>query len=217
MKKLLLAALILIITFQAEASDRLSAANSEAAFYEAILSNFSGRVTGRGVTLVWATVSEVRSAEFVIERRDRSGNYTAVGSVSGGGDLSSGARYIFTDATPLQGINFYRLKMVDFNGNFSYSHELQLTYRGLSPGLGRVMPNPFTNRIQLNVTLVNPESIQVRLLDVKGTTVMRQSMTGTEGENTLSIDELDRLPSGIYWVLVETATTRNSQRIFKSL
>ena len=84
------------------------------------------------------------------------------------------------------GINFYRLKwltLMEISAMAMNSTDLPWP----EAGTGFVMPNRFTNRIQLNVTLVNPESIQVRLLDVKGTTVMRQSMTGTEGENTLSI------------------------------
>ena len=73
-----------------------------------------------GVTLSWATASEINNDYFVIERSEDGNNFYEIGRVAGNGNSSEEISYEFTDKFVLAPIEYYRLKQVDFNGQFEH-------------------------------------------------------------------------------------------------
>lgn len=73
------------------------------------------------VLLEWSTSSEVNNETFQIERSFDGIHWGKIGAVLGAGTTSSMHYYSFVDEEPLDGISYYRLKQVDFNGGHSYS------------------------------------------------------------------------------------------------
>lgn len=72
------------------------------------------------VKLTWQTTNEVNTKGFVVERSSDNVNYKAIGNVSAANTAGNNS-YSLTDASPLNGINYYRLKMVDFDNAVEYS------------------------------------------------------------------------------------------------
>jgi hypothetical protein len=85
------------------------------------LLSFSGLLRNDEVQLYWQTSSEYNNAYFSIERKNAQQNFTPIGRVNGHGTSSLPIGYAFTDGSPGDGTNFYRLKQVDIDGSFEYS------------------------------------------------------------------------------------------------
>jgi hypothetical protein len=76
---------------------------------------------GRTAQLEWTTLTEIDNHYFAIERSADGREFREIGQVEGAGDAFHAIDYAFTDPQPASGINFYRLRQVDFDGAFSYS------------------------------------------------------------------------------------------------
>jgi hypothetical protein len=94
------------------------------------------------------TVSELNNEGFDIERSIDGREWQTIGFVEGHGTSQEINHYIFTDEVPLAGMNYYRLKQMDFNGKFEYSYivnvELQLNNDEL-----RIFPNPVSDELNI--------------------------------------------------------------------
>lgn len=85
------------------------------------LVSFNGEsINGRN-HLHWKTVSEMNNDYFEVERSTDETVFKHLITVDGNGSITQEINYMATDETPCYGINYYRLKQVDFNGDFRYS------------------------------------------------------------------------------------------------
>lgn len=85
------------------------------------LTQFIGAAQGSVNRLNWTTASEVDNAAFEIERSHDGVNFSTCGSVQGAGNSSVVLQYSFVDASPFYETTFYRLKQIDFDGDYEYS------------------------------------------------------------------------------------------------
>jgi hypothetical protein len=86
------------------------------------LLSFSAQRAGeKEVVLTWQTASEVNNNHFDIERSIGGSDFQKIGTIAGAGNSTSLLQYNFYDEHPAYGINYYRLKQIDYDGNFSYS------------------------------------------------------------------------------------------------
>jgi hypothetical protein len=112
------------------------------------LASFKGQAEKSDILLSFSTASEHNNAHFLIEHSTDGSRFTQIGKVTGAGNSTEERRYTFTDEQPAKGINFYRLKQVDFDGNFSYSPVVSVVF-GKATGI-RIAPMPVSDN--LNVT-----------------------------------------------------------------
>ena len=128
------------------------------------LTSFTGNVNNLGqVLLNWETASELNNQGFEIERRTESSEFRTIGFVEGNGTTTEPRSYNYLDKTVEQGINYYRLKQVDFDGTYSYSDEVEVdvTAAPLTFDLAQNYPNPFNP--STNIKFSVPESGNVKL------------------------------------------------------
>lgn len=79
---------------------------------------FSGESTENGIELRWATASELNNAGFLLERSTDLSNWLNIGFVQGVGNSQQINRYLFQDNKPITGVNYYRIKQFDNDGEF---------------------------------------------------------------------------------------------------
>ena len=82
---------------------------------------FNAKIDGTDAILEWATASELNNDRFEVERSLDGINYEYIGEVEGNGTTDLQVVYQFIDIAPRQGLNYYRLKQVDYDGAFEYS------------------------------------------------------------------------------------------------
>ncbi len=117
---------------------------------------FAASARNSNVQLLWATASETNNRGFEIERSiNDDDNFVTVGFVNGNGSSTEINYYSFTDEPQLSGANqiYYRLKQIDFDGTFSYSDVVSVSYDVPAEFvLEQNYPNPF-NPINKNKLL----------------------------------------------------------------
>jgi bacteriorhodopsin len=94
----------------------------------AYLEYFQGRSEGEDIKLEWKTGEEINLQEFKIERKTPQNSYVEIAMVQPKGS-NSYYSYLDQSAYKMSGLIFiYRLKIVDTNGQASYSNEVTVTH-----------------------------------------------------------------------------------------
>ncbi|MBC8046636.1 MAG: hypothetical protein H7Y00_07560, partial [Fimbriimonadaceae bacterium] len=117
------------------------------------LIDFTATQIDKAIELNWATVSETDNDYFVIEKSDDGFNswiIDAIGELNAIGNTTAITNYAFTDDAPKAGINYYRLKQVDINGNIDYSKIISVLYTNGAEEDVLIYPNPASNFIFIN-------------------------------------------------------------------
>ncbi len=156
--------------------------------------SLSAKPLVNAVKIEWATTNEVNNSHFEVERTNDGENWINIGTVEGNGNTFSITNYEFVDNSPAQGVNIYRLKQVDWNGDFEYSITKTVLWGGeSSKNSVQIFPNPSASTIQVS----GVENPKVTVYNMAGV-VMIQS------ENTNRMD-LQELLKGVYFIHVQDA------------
>jgi hypothetical protein len=156
------------------------------------LVNFTG-TNNNGVNhLTWQTADESNTRQFIIERKKDNGQFTAIGQVAARGQ--GNGDYNFNDAFVIEGKVFYRLKMEDMDGSFTYSNTVTLSVDH-SGAASKVYPNPTIDKVFVQISDNNLLHTQARLLDVNGKLIYAFTINDSKQPVNLSGQ-----PSGIYMV-----------------
>lgn len=120
----------------------------------------------KAVVLTWSTQAEFQSDYFAIERRSVWGAYEEVGIVEATGQPERGAQYRWTDHQPFPGMNYYRLRQTDRDGQWVYSEEVEAE---VAATVG-IYPLPARERIFLSLPSDSEQSVQLLVFDLAGKT-----------------------------------------------
>lgn len=143
----------------------------------------------------WRTASEANTTHFEVQRSTDGRNFSTLGKVAAAGTTSVAHDYTFTDATPLPGANYYRLRIVDFNGSDSYSKIAVLNY---GKDVAIVMyPNPASSTVTLTGT---DAGMAARIITMEGKVLSSSAITGSS-----VVIGLDQLAAGQYFIQVRSA------------
>ncbi|AHJ98854.1 hypothetical protein Hsw_3259 [Hymenobacter swuensis DY53] len=167
------------------------------------LTRFAASRQEQNVTVTWATAAEIQNAYFEVQRSTDGIHFDALGQVAGNGTTTTGAAYSFLDQHPLSTVAYYRLKQVDVDGTSVFSSVVTVAGRKLNASF---YPNPSSQYISLPVT---SSLVQYRVYSSTGKTVA----TG-EAQGGATVD-LQRVPTGIYFLELITEGQRNVQRFVR--
>jgi hypothetical protein len=179
------------------------------------LINFNGRLNGEKVDLNWSTTSEVNSNYFELERSTDGQVFTNVARVTAKGSAATVANYLQVDNAPEVGLNYYRLKIVDKNGSYTYSNVVVVKYNVSADVISNVKPNPFTNRIDIYIYLDNSKELMLNLYDVAGNMVYSKKVKGLKGANIITLSDLYKLAKGTYLLKVITDNNIITEKLVK--
>ena len=164
---------------------------------------FNASVIGSDVELLWSTASELNNMGFEIERSiDGPDNFVTIGFVGGKGSSTEINHYSFTDHPHVSGINqlYYRLKQIDFDGTFSYSDVVNVSYDVPAEFvLGQNYPNPFNPSTTISYFVPQESFVSLKVYDFLGREVMTLvNETRAVGSYEISFDA-SSMPSGTYF------------------
>lgn len=147
--------------------------------------------------LIWQTSTELNNAKFIIETSHQGETFQRIGEVAGAGTTTEPQNYSFTHHTPSAGINYYRLKQVDFDGTFEYSKVIAIN----APGSNDVFafPNPAREKISVQYDQSKGAG-NIQLLDALGRRI-NANIAGYAGNYEVTLPE--SLARGTYWLKVE--------------
>ena len=180
------------------------------------LLNFSGTKAGTGILLNWIVSNEDKLARYEIERSSNGFGFNKIGEQLAGNIINIQKLYSFTDRSPFAKKNYYRLKLVDTDGKYSYS-KLVVFSNGSSSSMiiNDPTPNPFKESFKLNVDLAQATILNISLADVAGRIVYTHKVGGHQGINLIEFNNLRRLGGGMYLLLIKTADASAQQKVLK--
>jgi hypothetical protein len=170
------------------------------------LVDLAAKARGRVIDVTWVTAKEENLANFAVQRSRDGKHFTDIGRIDakGGNGLQT---YRFTDAYPVPGNNYYRLRQVDTDNSVTFSKIVAANLDNeatAATGELTLYPNPLEG-YQPVINVVLPEevtgSVRVSVVDMKGQPVYSRSHS-TTGGRTVAVNLGQRLPTGMYIVHV---------------
>jgi hypothetical protein len=179
------------------------------------LVDFTAQKQNDHVLLNWSTTSQVNFNHFEIEKSADGTSWSKIGTVEGNDNTTLVKNYTFTDDVPLNGMNYYRMKLVDNNGAEMYSLVKAVEFNA-SQWTVSMYPNPVTSggvvKIQSNEQLK-----MIRVFDTNGKLVLLESIATTELQGNASYTfNTSRLAQGMYMIQMSNANGKiNNLKLLK--
>lgn len=155
------------------------------------LTAFTGEAKENAVQLDWTTATEHHNDFFSIERSAEGNMFTPIGSLDGAGNAVHETRYQFMDWSPLHGVNYYRLRQVDTDGQSEYSDVVAVFFRA-EQGPLMMVPNPGSAMVRLLLPR-SGNGWNVSVIDATGRELLSTTVNGDQ-----AVLATENLPRGIY-------------------
>lgn len=178
------------------------------------LTAFTAEPAGHAVNLQWTSAQEINSSYFVVERSANSSDWTPIGRVAAAGNSRAVVAYAFADNDPEAGANYYRLRLIDIDGNSTWSGIREVTCSGVADaasataiasangGAGdpielNFYPNPVRDRL----TICSSAPLRSVTLTTLGGRTLQTCSSFLPGQSL----DLSHYPAGLYFLVIRTA------------
>lgn len=161
------------------------------------LSHFSASCDEH-VEILWVTESELNADKFIVEKSRNGVNWELVDELVAAGNSNSHLSYSTTDKKPYQGVSYYRLRQVDFDGKEKIYGPISVSCTDNGNSIN-VYPNP--NNGNFTVEINSPSDIEeasLQLLDVTGKLIASREFQIVDGVTQIMIEETQSLKPGTY-------------------
>lgn len=178
------------------------------------LINFQAIQKRDDVMCMWETAFEQNSNKFIIERSNDAINYSVAGIVHAKGNSTIPFNYIFADknvAGQFREILYYRLKMIDLDGSFKYSHVVRINVK--DNDAINIYPNPVVNTFSFQYVSEISEVASASLYDYAGREVYNKKVILIAGNNTIYIHASTLNPG--FYILSFIASDSFNSKILK--
>lgn len=159
---------------------------------------FKAKKTGKSVLLSWKTQLEENVSHFELQRSNDGTRFSKLTNISAGNYM-----YQAIDVSGITGTTWYRLKIIDIDGENSFSNVIHVNNEEESSAI-RLFPNPVSNSIQLVGA-----SGQVTILNNSGMILKQKQLSTT---NTLNVSDLK---PGLYYLIYFDGDKRLSSKFTK--
>lgn len=187
------------------------------------LSAFTAQpINSTDVQLDWTTASETNSSHFDAERSIQGISWEGIGTVAAAGNSHLNLFYrlidnnVFDPNKPTETNFYYRLKMVDFDGQFKYSNVRHAKFENRGLYVGDPFPNPSglgNASVQLPVSVNGETNLLIVVYDNQGRIVSTNDGQLHTGNNNLTITT-GTLYLGVYYIQL---TMENGKSFIREL
>ena len=152
--------------------------------------DFQADVDDASVDLSWKTASELNNDYFVIQRSSNLTHWEDLFQMNGAGTTTNVHSYYSKDNQPLDGVSYYRIKQVDYDGQIDYSEIRSVLFQG--DRTANVWPNPAHSKVEISS---NQQLKTLNVISSVGKVVFSEAYPSSR----TSLD-INRYPSGVYTV-----------------
>ncbi|MFT6148930.1 MAG: hypothetical protein ACJAUH_001616 [Saprospiraceae bacterium] len=168
-------------------------------------------VLNNSVKVEWETASELNNEVFFIERSVDGLTFTEIGNQQGAGTSLEVIQYSFIDVAPIAGVNYYRIRQVDFDGTMEYSAVVKAEV-AKSSFVVSINPTASSSQVQIILGETYKQDLNVAVYDALGRTIMNSAINA--GNNLLPID-ISNFTNGQYFVRLFNETETITKTFFK--
>lgn len=153
----------------------------------------------------WKTATEENNEGFSIERSADGISFETIGWVNGNGTTTEQNTYVYQDAGMHNGASYYRLKQMDYDGNFEYSEIIKVTNQADNVQI-KLFPNPTVDYVQVQTASLQAEP-SMQLVNV----LLGRVITPVyEGDGKFN---LQQVPAGIYVARIQIGDHQIQERL----
>jgi hypothetical protein len=174
------------------------------------LLRFEAKALGNVADLRWTTTSELNNKEFEIQKTTDGINYVTLATVDGKGTRNVTTEYNFTDIKPSRGVNYYRLRQIDFDGKYAYSKIEAVKFESDKLGTLAIYPNPVNdNLLNIEMPFDKNEKVLVTITDMLGKVLYEKIIS----YNGISHVITSSFTTGVYVVTVIAETQTFKEKV----
>lgn len=160
---------------------------------------FDVKAQNNQAKLSWTTASEKNADFFEIQRSFNGNEFIPIGFVKASGNSNDLKHYYFNDQISNQSVIYYRIRQVDFNGEFMYSETKLLKNSSIKSF--DIFPNPASsNNFNLEIPTSRFGDVKVSILDYAGRLIVTKKVDNLS--DVIGSDQIS-LTQGIYLVSME--------------
>ncbi|MEM9919083.1 MAG: T9SS type A sorting domain-containing protein [Bacteroidota bacterium] len=175
-----------------------------------VLAGFDVSVANKAVQVSWTTAAELNNDYFVVEHSTNGSQFKALEMVIGMGNSAATQNYDYIHEAPAQGMNYYRLRQVDFDGTATYSEIKTAQLEGKKEF--KVFPTIATTSVQLALQEANRENGLIEVFNFNGQLLKTAILPA--GSNNERFDVQDLEP-GQYLIRLQVGQQVENARFIK--
>lgn len=142
----------------------------------------SGKLTTDSkIAVSWKATVDEKFSYFDVEKSTDGRTFKSIGTVAGSSE------YSLIDANPVTGYNYYRIKGVDADGQFTYSKIIDVLYSSSNTTLA-VYPNPVENILHVKISTREPESLTLVVTDIDGRSIYKQAIPAGSVNRNITVN-----------------------------
>jgi len=146
------------------------------------LNHPSAKLHNNKTQITWSVATQINNEKYIIEYSKDGRNFSPIGEIAGDGTSNIIKHYEYIHTSPSIGMNYYRIKQVDYDGKYSYSDIASVRYDG--NGETKIFPNPTTSEVNVTTTV----QTTLEIMDMYGRLLINQPIS--EGQNIIHLAEL---------------------------
>lgn len=212
----------LIMDLQVDANNKLIAATHGKGVFRsdlythstlpATLTSFTGSAHTGYNQLKWTVTQEFDLSRYELERSTDGSSFSRVATITARNQQTE-TTYQHNDITSLFE-SYYRLKIIDINGTYTYS-TIVFIRKTSGKNIFEVAGNPFADNIVLKYAIPANQKITADLINAGGALIRREQYNATAGSGIYVINDLTALPSGVYFLQVNSNNEKQTIRLIK--
>ncbi len=160
-----------------------------------------------GVSLEWATASEENNDFFIVEHSVDGYQFKSIAKIEGHGNRKNLTHYRIVDHNPYPGLNYYRLKQVDYDGSIDYSDIVSISIDS-NYDIILLFPNPSSDFIRIK----SRTDVSVRGIVIRNILGQVINVPVASGETGIVLD-VHLLPRGTYFVNINAGSNIVTKRV----
>jgi hypothetical protein len=161
------------------------------------ITSFSASPVGTGIRLDWDIEQAIDFSLFEVQYSTDGNNFTTLGLVAFDPNQMA-YEFLHTNITQ---VNYYRLKLVDQSGNFTYSKVLVVRENSVMKDI-HLYPQPAKNYVTVQLTAAARQTTRLEIYNSSGSKLKEKQVNLFAGTNNFILDLEENIPAGIYVVRI---------------
>jgi hypothetical protein len=175
------------------------------------LTKFTVQSYKNGALLSWTTNSEINNSHFEIETSYDGINWENIGIVQGAGNSFEINNYQFIDNKIGSGIQYYRLKQLDFDGTEAHSNIRHLSFDNKTKPTSFIAFQNQNNKIEVQAKFNGMG--EAFLIDTRGKIIANTSFISTDKTGLNLEFSTNNLAEGVYFVKIKSGNALLGQKV----
>lgn len=166
------------------------------------ITSFNGIKDGKTNLLTWKTASEINNLGYEIQRSNDNKEFKKIGFINSKENGIGEVTYTFTDAQPLNAIQYYRLRQMGKDGTETFSNIVTIKSNRVEVlDIVSIYPNPTKSNITVVLNSITKEKYALHVIDITGKIVSQQNIEAQKGRNNIQVNTA-ALKAGNYMIKI---------------